>query len=524
MSGPTTNYFPDASKFKVGDFANFSTVGGHQTTQHNKNNVRGPQTNNNNNGPGQQYNNNSSGMQNQNYGRDQNINGGTGDMTVNNSGRAWKNRSPAAPASPPAMQGNNNAQGMQNYNYGRDQNANGGPGAFNINNTEPDRRGLSRSSESSASSAAMEQDEPMIPTLAAEPNQHQASSDGPMSPEVLYGEEEAFRDLLQDENEYENVLQMKGEFAQGALDRWQQISENTLDTTLRASVLQAMIRLSDNSGQCPECLWIDHVQDLSKRPVEFGGFADIYTGKIGNTEVAVKVVRHRLPDNKQEQVSAFVREAMVWRQLDHPNILPFKGMYYFNEDEQQICLVSPWMENGNLLQYLKQNPNVNSARRQAWYNVLIDTDGTARITDFGLSKVVDAQQLHGLSAMSGREGPARWLAPELLKDGRKSANTLRSDIYAYGCIYAATIPFAGIEDYAVYHAVVVEGGHPDLPAKAPPNMRELMRSCWRKDPQSRPAASQLLELIARVQVPKSSGGTSKTGYMANYSKAPRRKV
>ncbi|KAL0574793.1 Rho guanine nucleotide exchange factor [Marasmius crinis-equi] len=285
--------------------------------------------------------------------------------------------------------------------------------------------------------------------------------------------------------------------------------------TERAGRVCSQSSESSASSADPECLWIEHVKDLSKRPVEFGGLADIWTGKIGNTKVAVKAVRHRLSANKEEQVSAFVREAMSWRESDHPNILPFDGVYYFDEDKQQICLVSPWMENGNLLKYLQeQNTNVDATQRQALakdvaqglsylhqlqithgdlkgYNVLIAQDGTARI-DFGLSKV---RQLHGFSAMAGQELPVRWLAPELLSGGK---NTPESDIYAYGCvcfeIYAATVPFEGVEEHEIYLTVAVEKGYPDFPANAPRNMVQLMRSCWHKSPQSRPAASQLVEL------------------------------
>ncbi|KAJ6474936.1 hypothetical protein C8R45DRAFT_834665 [Mycena sanguinolenta] len=48
----------------------------------------------------------------------------------------------------------------------------------------------------------------------------------------------------------------------------------------------------------------------------------------------------------------FSREASIWRQLSHPNMLPFFGLSYLN---WTLCLVSPWMENGNLSQYLEEN-------------------------------------------------------------------------------------------------------------------------------------------------------------------------
>lgn len=59
----------------------------------------------------------------------------------------------------------------------------------------------------------------------------------------------------------------------------------------------------------------------------------------------------------------FAKEAMLWGQLLYPHIVPFLGIYYLDEARKRICLVSPWMDNGNLVQYLKANP---SARREAF--------------------------------------------------------------------------------------------------------------------------------------------------------------
>lgn len=52
------------------------------------------------------------------------------------------------------------------------------------------------------------------------------------------------------------------------------------------------------------------------------------------------------------------KEAVLWGQLHHPNILPFYGIYYLDDNRKQKCLVSPWMDNGNISVFLKRNPPV----------------------------------------------------------------------------------------------------------------------------------------------------------------------
>lgn len=65
----------------------------------------------------------------------------------------------------------------------------------------------------------------------------------------------------------------------------------------------------------------------------------------------------------------------------------------------------------------------------------MDKDGTAKIADFGLSRVKDVQaSLTGSSSAGGR-GSLRWQAPELLSpetfDG-SGKQTFATDIYAFG--------------------------------------------------------------------------------------------
>jgi hypothetical protein len=46
---------------------------------------------------------------------------------------------------------------------------------------------------------------------------------------------------------------------------------------------------------------------------------------------------------------------LIWRQLSHPNLLPFFGLYHLEDTKSRLCLISPWMENGDITRYLKRN-------------------------------------------------------------------------------------------------------------------------------------------------------------------------
>lgn len=55
-------------------------------------------------------------------------------------------------------------------------------------------------------------------------------------------------------------------------------------------------------------------------------------------------------------VQRFYREGVAWKHLRHPNILPLLGV---TVNEHRIALVSEWMENGNINQFIRKDPHAN---------------------------------------------------------------------------------------------------------------------------------------------------------------------
>ncbi|KAJ7585666.1 kinase-like domain-containing protein, partial [Mycena floridula] len=119
------------------------------------------------------------------------------------------------------------------------------------------------------------------------------------------------------------------------------------------------------------------------------------------------------------------KEATVWLHLHHRNIAEFYG----------ACLVSLWYNNGTASKYVvaKNTPtklaiikdialgiqylhSQNIVHRDIkGKNALITDDGTAVVTDFGLSTILE--HTTGYTATSlAYAGAPRWFAPELFKN------------------------------------------------------------------------------------------------------------
>ena len=59
-------------------------------------------------------------------------------------------------------------------------------------------------------------------------------------------------------------------------------------------------------------------------------------------------------------VQQFCKEVVIWKHLSHPNILPFIGAALETEPNgEKYQIVSEFMENGNILTFMKRNPGVN---------------------------------------------------------------------------------------------------------------------------------------------------------------------
>ncbi|KAJ8083240.1 hypothetical protein PM082_009112 [Marasmius tenuissimus] len=289
-----------------------------------------------------------------------------------------------------------------------------------------------------------------------------------------------------------------------------------------------MLRLSKNSGLHPTCLSIQNVKKIGDFPITAGGFGDVWKGTIGDSSelVCLKVVKVYLKSDLVKLTNEYLREAILWRQLKHPNVLPFFGIYRL-EHTQQLCLISPWMEKGNLVEFLKATKREDVDHYTLVYdvtsglaylhsrkivhgdlkglNILITCSFRACIADFGLSRITDTNGLRITTSTTRPVGTARWLAPELLVGS--GGPSKESDVYSYACvcyeIFTGLQPFPELANEMTVAFNVAQGKRPSRPEGAPELsdvMWALMNVCWDTNPSSRPSASHVLEKVERIAV------------------------
>ncbi|KAF9071881.1 hypothetical protein BDP27DRAFT_1497696 [Rhodocollybia butyracea] len=106
-------------------------------------------------------------------------------------------------------------------------------------------------------------------------------------------------------------------------------NEVVASPTQKYEDLHGLLRyLSSKFQLLPPSLIIHDVEKEGTNAVAGGGFADIWRGKVKGRSVCLKVLRLFLEQDERARMNIrdqFCREALVWRQLRHPNILPLLG-------------------------------------------------------------------------------------------------------------------------------------------------------------------------------------------------------
>jgi len=261
-----------------------------------------------------------------------------------------------------------------------------------------------------------------------------------------------------------------------------------------------------------------------------GGMATVYKAYQPSMDryVAVKVIS---PHFAQDEtfLRRFRREAKAVASLEHPHILP---VYDFGEAEGRPYLVMRFVDSGTLKDRLAQGTlslsdvnrivgQIGSALDYAHRmgvihrdvkpsNVLLDHDGNAFLTDFGLAKMVEASvQLTGTGVGIGT--PA-YMSPE---QGKGERVDHRADIYSLGVMlyemvtgqvpFQAETPIAVVVKHITDPLPLPRSIQPDLPE---PIERVILKALAKApDDRFQTAAEMVQALDAAVRAAEAAART-----------------
>ncbi|KAF5354756.1 hypothetical protein D9756_005502 [Leucocoprinus leucothites] len=249
-----------------------------------------------------------------------------------------------------------------------------------------------------------------------------------------------------------------------------------------------------------------------------GGLADLYKGQWTRQPgdilpVAIKLIRRSSWNDKSTAERAqkrFLREAYLWAQLHHPNIVPFYGLIF---ERDFPGLVMPYYKNGDLIQYLRKHPEAKKldlicqvAAGLVYLhelkpnsvvhgdikasNIMVTDAGQACLTDFGVAKMLSVSGY----TTTNLGGTCRWMSPELLEEYDPSP-TVFSDTWAFGMtilqIFTGKVPFDYLRNDATVIISLAKGTLPEKPEEVNNTIWAMLKRCWAAEPTKRPAVSTL---------------------------------
>ncbi|KAF5345563.1 hypothetical protein D9758_011986 [Tetrapyrgos nigripes] len=273
-------------------------------------------------------------------------------------------------------------------------------------------------------------------------------------------------------------LKLRGEEAQYRLDILQMIADYPQRLDQRCYVIKNLV--------------------LGKR-IAKGTYGALYEGKIAigdknktgierpnRTDYAVKVVG-LYPDSIE--IDDCLREAVLWRQFEHPNLLPFLGMYYQDDKREDVCFVSPYMNNGSLSVMLR----ARTLSQEDMYTLVQDIAS-------GLEYLHGENVIHGDLKPGFR--PTRHQGggtPEVSMNARTSK---KGDVYSFGRLGHEILKMYDLPDlrWLSEDSHQVDPTRPEgLPsARDLDSMWDMILQCLDEKPSVRPDAKELLSLLSKM--------------------------
>jgi len=258
-----------------------------------------------------------------------------------------------------------------------------------------------------------------------------------------------------------------------------------------------------------------------------GSFGSVYLALHAVTGELMAVKQVELPEvaqgteidkKKNNMITALKQEIDLLQGLQHTNIVQYLGT---SCDDSHLNIFLEYVPGGSIAGMLKQyntfrEPLIRNFVRQILEglaylhdrniihrdikgaNVLVDNKGGVKISDFGISKRVEASTMlnQGPSGSNrpSLQGSVFWMAPEVV---RQSTHTKKADIWSLGCLivemFTGSHPFPNHSQFQAIFAIGASSAKPDIPSQASEEGKKFLAMTFETDYQKRPSAEQLLK-------------------------------
>ncbi|XP_067896708.1 ephrin type-A receptor 6 [Heterodontus francisci] len=266
---------------------------------------------------------------------------------------------------------------------------------------------------------------------------------------------------------------------------------------------------------------IDPSRIRIERVIGAGEFGEVCSGRLktpGKREipVAIKTLKGGYMDRQRRD---FLREASIMGQFDHPNIIRLEGVV---TKSRPVMIVVEYMENGSLDSFLRKHDGHFTViqlvgmlrgiasgmkylsdmgyvhRDLAARNILVNSNLVCKVSDFGLSRVLEDDPEAAYTTTGGKI-PIRWTAPEAIAYRKFSS---ASDVWSYGIVMWEVMSYGERPYWEMSNQDVIlsieEGYRLPSPMGCPATLHQLMLHCWQKERNHRPKFTEIVSFLDKV--------------------------
>nr|WCD39453.1 Ste11-1 [Ganoderma boninense]VWO94206.1 STE/STE11/BCK1 protein kinase [Ganoderma boninense] len=253
-----------------------------------------------------------------------------------------------------------------------------------------------------------------------------------------------------------------------------------------------------------------------------GTYGRVYLALNATTGEMIAVKQVEIPrtasdkdDSRQVTVvEALKLESETLKDLDHPNIVSYLG---FEETPTFLSIFLEYVPGGSIASCLRKHGRFDEEVTKSFTgqilagleylhsknilhrdlkadNILVETSGVCKISDFGISKRTD--DINMAAVYTAMQGTVFWMAPEVVNSKAKGYNS-KIDIWSVGCVvfemWTGQRPWLGQEAMAVLIHLYQTKQPPPVPVgiELSSLADDLRLRCFAADPDLRPTAAEL---------------------------------
>ncbi|KAF0400041.1 kinase-like protein [Gigaspora margarita] len=220
--------------------------------------------------------------------------------------------------------------------------------------------------------------------------------------------------------------------------------------------------------------YLEYNKFTNPKMIGIGGFGEVFKCEWKDCEFIVALKCLKVDTSIEEKiVEDFIDELKLLRKVSsHQNVITFHGVTkdsngYYN------------MHSNNILIHQKQ----------------------PKISDFGLSKLIDETSRTSKTSNSIVHGMAEYIEPQCFVNDKYKRN-MKSDVYSLGVIFweisSGRPPFHAFQsrDSLVIH--IFKGNREEPIEGTPSQYIELYKKCWDNDPTNRPETKLVLNTLKQL--------------------------